>query len=281
MKCTNPFKLKDQNVVVPCGRCIGCRVAKSREWYTRIWHECVQYESNLFVTLTYDDEHLMAEVDKGELQRYLKRLRRYIEPHRIKYYGVGEYGEVSGRSHYHIIIMNMNTDGHKLHKKNGGLQYVLKGPLYDAWKKGHVSVGTVTKDSIRYVTDYIHKKLYNTDKEECREKYGERALKEQPFNLMSQGLGLEYCMKNAEYFKEKKGCTVFGVEVGLPRYYREKLEIEDTPRFYRDEEDRNARLLEKFGLPMEQGMYKRLWQRREQIGKYLEAKERKFSKGGI
>ena len=43
---------------VPCGQCIECRLKYSREWALRLCCENAVSQNALFVTLTYDDEHL-------------------------------------------------------------------------------------------------------------------------------------------------------------------------------------------------------------------------------
>lgn len=63
--------------------------------------EAAQYEDNCFITLTYDDEHLplgMSLVPK-DLQDFLKRFRSRIAPIKVRYYGVGEYGDQTQRPH--------------------------------------------------------------------------------------------------------------------------------------------------------------------------------------
>ena len=54
---------------IPCGRCIGCRLERSRQWANRCMLELQYHESSYFVTLTYDDEHVpvtyYAEDDLG------------------------------------------------------------------------------------------------------------------------------------------------------------------------------------------------------------------------
>ena len=45
-------------VKVPCGKCIGCLLDRSRMWADRCMLEMQYHESNLFVTLTYDDVHV-------------------------------------------------------------------------------------------------------------------------------------------------------------------------------------------------------------------------------
>ena len=43
---------------IPCGRCIGCRLAYSRMWADRCMAEATLHDSSYFVTLTYNDWHL-------------------------------------------------------------------------------------------------------------------------------------------------------------------------------------------------------------------------------
>ena len=66
MQCTNPVrisknldvKLYPDGLLVPCGKCLSCRIAKRSEWSMRMLHELESYDCAVFVTLTYDDEHL-------------------------------------------------------------------------------------------------------------------------------------------------------------------------------------------------------------------------------
>ena len=45
-------------VEIPCGKCSGCRLQKSREWANRCMLELQYHKSSYFVTLTYDEEHV-------------------------------------------------------------------------------------------------------------------------------------------------------------------------------------------------------------------------------
>ena len=47
---------------IPCGQCISCRLVYSRQWANRCALEMQYHKSNLFITLTYDDEHLPTKV---------------------------------------------------------------------------------------------------------------------------------------------------------------------------------------------------------------------------
>ena len=68
MQCLHPFVIKNPNLMVngdmrrtievPCGHCVACRIARSREWAVRLLHESEFWDEYCFVTLTYDDEHL-------------------------------------------------------------------------------------------------------------------------------------------------------------------------------------------------------------------------------
>ena len=65
-------------VKLPCGRCIGCRLERSRQWAMRCVHEASLHEANCFITLTYDDAHCPKD---GSLrfehwQKFMKRFRK-------------------------------------------------------------------------------------------------------------------------------------------------------------------------------------------------------------
>lgn len=67
-------------IQLPCGQCIGCRLAHSRDWATRCVHEAHMHDYNCFITLTYSPEHLP---EGGTLVRkhftdFMKRLRKAL-----------------------------------------------------------------------------------------------------------------------------------------------------------------------------------------------------------
>ena len=43
---------------VSCKQCSGCRQEYSRQWAMRNMHEASLWPTNIFITLTYDNEHL-------------------------------------------------------------------------------------------------------------------------------------------------------------------------------------------------------------------------------
>jgi len=191
---------------VPCGKCMSCRVARTREWTVRLYHESGYWSKKSFITLTYDDEHMPEDkgIHKRDLQLWLKRLRKEIGKE-IKYYACGEYGEKFDRPHYHVIAFGVGV---------GSLDIVQK-----TWEKGFVKIGTVTKDSIQYVAGYVRKKLSGEAAEVYKGRQG-------PFQLQSKAIGLRFALENAEQIKSALGVTVKGQPAGLPRYYRKKLDID-------------------------------------------------------
>ena len=89
-----------------------------------------------------------------------------------------------------------------------------------AWEKGNIYIGSVTYDSARYVVQYIDK-AHNG--ELAKEVYGDRQV---PFRLVSAGIGRRWAEEHESLIRDKGYMTVRGVKVGLPRYYRNLLEIE-------------------------------------------------------
>lgn len=221
MKCKNMIML-DPFSAYPCGKCYTCRVKKSREWSNRLLHEMSYWDSSLFLTLTYDDDHLPLSISKRELQLFIKRYRKEIskDGRKFKYYAVGEYGDTYRRPHYHIIAFGSVLSDFRIHPKIHG-KYTSA-----AWPNGFVDVGTVEPGSISYVTGYVRKKL---NRRQDDERYIKAGLYP-PFQVQSQGLGLRWALDNAEYLKSNEHLTVKGVPSSIPRYYLNKLglEFEDT-----------------------------------------------------
>lgn len=201
------LKLSD-SMQVPCGKCMPCRIRRRSEWAVRLYHELSFYESASFVTLTYNDVVLPpnGSLVKRDLQLYHKRLRKALSDP-IKYYAVGEYGSQTDRPHYHGIYFGLGVDQDQIVK--------------DCWLSDcRIKLGTVTFDSIQYVTGYIEDKLYG----ELADEYYTSRGREPPFSLMSRGLGLRFAERWSDQILDR-GVTIHGNNMGIPRYYQRKLGI--------------------------------------------------------
>lgn len=234
MQCFKPFELIHNGSVlkVPCGNCLGCRVARSREWAMRLLHESQYYDYNSFITLTYEPGTVpvFKSLFKYDLVTFFKRLRKEVfnelPIHKIKYFACGEYGDPSkiiyknGRSiltegdrpHYHSILFGVPVSAEK--------------EIERIWGLGHCKSDAVTYDSCRYVAQYLDTKFYG----EKNIKTYAMSCRQAPFQLCSQGLGKRFAFENASQLSDCLYTTVRGIKVGLPRYYRNKIAI-DKQRF--------------------------------------------------
>lgn len=135
--------------VFPCRQCMPCRINDSRKWVTRLvleWtHGFAQHgRPGAFITLTYAPEFLPPDgVQVRHAQLFLKRLRK-ASPWPIRYLMVGEYGELSGRAHYHALVFGSE------------IEWMMKN-LQALWPFGLVHVGTISPSSVAYVADYCLK----------------------------------------------------------------------------------------------------------------------------
>lgn len=243
MKCINPFKVHPKGIdpinlwkkyplgyfYVPCGKCGPCRFDRAREWATRIYHEIDSWMHSSFVTLTYDDEHLpdKGTLKKRDLELFIKRLRKSVSPRKIRYYASGEYGENGTfRPHYHIILFGISV--------HDALEDCPK-----IWDKGFVHAGIVTYASARYVAQYIDKKYYD---DLAQKVYLDNGL-EVPFQVCSNGLGLEYAIKNRDQLNANMSLTIHGVPQTIPRYYKKKLDL-DLNEFKKKSQQKLAEIIE-------------------------------------
>lgn len=246
---------------VPCGNCIACRLNHSRMWSLRIMHEASTWENNIFLTLTYDEEHLPVDksIHKEEIQLFMKRLRKALAPRVIRFFASGEYGSKYSRPHYHLILFNVSKDDSVFK----GLRYSPKHQGYDGqcsvWNKGRVSVDPVNINTANYVAKYCLKKVKGKG---AKQHYADLGI-EPEFCLMSRdpGIGLVYMLDNAGKFVYDKFIKVSGVKYPLPRYYEDKLfadckeERSLEKNNYRHEKDMRIRkYCEKHNLDYDQYM---------------------------
>lgn len=229
MQCYNPIRINTKNefifsdnklkaiplnrfISIPCGRCLGCLSAKSREWSMRVSHESMYYDygrNAMFITLTYNKENLPNNYSLciRDLQLFYKRLRKDTSKIgiKIKHFSCGEYGTKYRRPHYHAIIFGMSYSNPYMHiliKKN--------------WNKGFSYIGNVSDKSIAYCCKYMLKDSHTF----CSKKvYFERYKREQPFRVMSKGIGKRYCLDFAENIVENLNINYNDLKLSIPRTY--------------------------------------------------------------
>lgn len=144
--------------------------------------EAQQHPFNTYATLTYDDEHIaklktstantgsLPSLTPEHLQQWLKRLRKAIEPSRIRFYACGEYGDENHRPHFHAAIFNLPTCARGRTRRIGYSQRAIWRGCCPAcelvgntWGHGDVDLGILETASAQYVAGYVTKKLTASD----------------------------------------------------------------------------------------------------------------------
>ncbi len=210
---------------LPCGRCIGCRLEKARQWAVRIVHEASMHEDSCFLTLTYDPEHLPADgsISISVCQLFLKRLRSRIDPIRIRFFLCGEYGEKFERPHYHVIVFGFAFPDKVLVKDDGDSSLHRSDLLDEVWGLGGCRIGVVTFDSACYVANYATKKV--TGKAAAVHYSGRKP----EFLLMSRrpGIGRSWIDKFSTDVYPSDEIISKGFQARPPRYYDKVVLTED------------------------------------------------------
>lgn len=125
--------------------------------------EAAQYDQNAFITLTFDDDSLPADcsVSPRDLSLFIKRFRKEIHLQglgRIRYFGCGEYGDTTGRPHYHLAVFNYRPCEHGVTRVSRNSCCRSCDIVARAWGQGITQVGTLEQSSASYVAGYVSKK---------------------------------------------------------------------------------------------------------------------------
>ncbi|AXH74067.1 MAG: replication initiator protein [Microviridae sp.] len=191
-------------------------------------HEKIMHDRSAFVTLTYDDKHLPpgGTLKKQELQLFMKRLRKR-RPAGIRFFAAGEYGELTARPHYHLLLLNTDFPDMRFYKpaRSGDDLYTSK-ELEELWPFGHSDIGNVTFNSCAYVARYVVKKITG---DKAAAHYAGR---DPEFVLMSRrpGIGLTWYIAHGRDAYRHDTTICNGKEQNLPRYYDGKYEAFNPKR---------------------------------------------------
>ena len=256
-------------VLLPCKHCMCCMRSYRREWAYRLVCESKFCKESMFLTLTVDDENLDSVFPGSSLrhkpfQDFMKRLRIYLERgyyydyvppftpsslfgklprkserrlycrSKIRFYMCGEYGDTTGRPHYHCCVFGARFPDAYFAKKVGSEFYYTSPTLLKLWPYGKMSLfSDVTPSSAAYVAGYVDKKLEKDSKY-----YTDLGLAPE-YVRMSNGLGIDYLDEYADsLYRFDSDGEFFGEfhflgdnQVSAPRYFDEKFALRSPDRF--------------------------------------------------
>lgn len=228
------------NLLLPCNQCHGCRLERSRQWAIRCMHEASLHDDNCFVTLTYSPEHCPTDggLHHKDFQRFMKRLRKYFAPSKVRFYMAGEYGGSHGRPHFHAILFGINfVDREPWQKSPSGSMLYRSPTLERLWPYGYSSIGDVTFESAAYVARYVMKKVTGDAAKKAYEVLaidtGEVIDRRPDYNAMSlkPGIGADWFKKyTSDVFPHDRVVTD-GTPSKPPRYYDKLLKRVDPDMF--------------------------------------------------
>lgn len=160
---------RENNLLLPCNKCLSCKLRKAKEWALRCWHESQMHDENSFVTLTYADQHLPAyhDLDHRDFQLFMKRFRKHNK--NVKFYMCGEYGDETHRPHFHVLLFGYYPPDAVYHRTENGFRYYKSQELDSYWKLGFTDTSNVSYKNAGYIARYTLKK--QLPKEAIQERY--------------------------------------------------------------------------------------------------------------
>ena len=154
-------------------------------------------------------------VDKDMFKKYIMQLQYWEKKYNMKinkdnamkYIACGEYGERTGRAHYHIVLLTNAFIHHKIRT---------------CWKLGHVEMEAV-KDvrAVYYTAGYTDKKIKTYFKDKYKQDNDDR---EVAFLKTSRGNGKKYIAEKVNTITpDKYYIESFNGKNIIPTYYKTKL----------------------------------------------------------
>lgn len=209
-----PYPVTTPSGLRPCGQCMACRVNRKRTWVGRMLSERAAHTNeSLFITLTYNDEHLPqgGNLKPLHVRHFLQRLRRLGSlgpaPQALRYFFVGEYGEQKMRPHYHAILFGMGNP-------STWRPVIQAAWTYNGESIGHTMTAPAESGALSYCAHYVTKKMTSEADERLEGRHPE-------FTRMSQKpvLGYQSLIMRARALNTKEGARLVA-EKGIPTSYR-------------------------------------------------------------
>jgi len=165
---------KDHWAYLACGKCLGCRTAKAREWSIRCYHEGLLHDrhwrspdgvttvvpNSCAVTLTYSPEFLPEDghLNHTHFQKFIRKLRKNRGVRSVRYFMAGEYGGKTQRPHYHALLFGLDFDDRRRVVRPDGQEVQMSLELANTWARGDATVDAFDFGAAGYIAGYIAKK---------------------------------------------------------------------------------------------------------------------------
>jgi len=238
----------DMPLTIPCGKCIGCKLERSRQWAIRCVHEADLHPENCFLTLTYNDENACESLVKRDFVLFMKKVRKKYAPKKIRFFHCGEYGQrqctiekkpctacrrcgftgtsLLGRAHHHTALFNHDFKDRCFWEIRNNIPLYTSKELEALWPYGYSIIGDVTWESAAYIARYCTKKITGENAELNYEG------REPEYVTMSRRPGIAAAWYD-KYKNDVYNYDQLIVRKGLickpAKYYDKKYEI-DAPR---------------------------------------------------
>lgn len=255
---TNRKGIAHLHFYVPCGQCIFCRLNHAESWAIRMVHHSRFYNENSFLTLTYSDDKLPPNnsLAYDDVTKFIKKLRKVLSktPYKnnISYYRAGEYGSITKRPHYHVILFGFDFSyklrylGVENEKKQSSSKddrkYYKSSFLTDCWSHGFADLGDVDYATCMYVAKYTLKRATGARKLTAYQ----NILPEK--SAMSKGIGKKFLEKFYSDIYPLDLVTHQTKKLRVPRYYDNWLEKHDPQLFDLVKTTREASMMEQPNL---------------------------------
>jgi len=217
-------------------------------WATRAIHESRSYDQNSFITLTFSDEKMPLDrsLSLRTFQLFAKKLRKALEPKKIKFFHCGEYSpqkrrpigpfnywEFLGegqRPHYHALLFNHDFDDKTVWSVRNDIPIYTSDFLTDIWGQGFTTVGELNFESAAYVARYTIKKI-NGKRDQQLDENGLRPYERvcpitgnitevaKEYATMSNGIGKDHLLSYTSDVYPLDHVVINGFERRPPRYY--------------------------------------------------------------
>lgn len=243
-------KAFESPLMIPCGKCIGCRLDYSRHWADRMMFELDHTGKGLFLTLTYNDKHIpygmlddndmpiSYSLEKSDLQKFWKRLRKKVDVE-LRYFACGEYGSHTYRPHYHACVFGVSLDDLPNKKLIGinklGQPYYTDKLFEEAWSIydrkndyydpiGYIVLSEISWKTCAYVARYVTKKVV-VDTNEFNA--WRNVAPEFILSSRNPGIGAYYISDHGLTFDSDVQKWIEGRKLEIPQFLLEKMRLTD------------------------------------------------------